>query len=403
MVAVRDFRALLAVRLTGQCADGLLQGALFGAAFFNPDKATSAGTAAITFTVLLLPYSLVGPFAGVLLDRWSRQRTLLVSHAVRAVLVALLGLSLSRSGPTAAGSLALALIAVSLNRFVLSGLSAALPRVVPDTKLVTANSFTTTLGTAATAVGGVSSVQLRHLSGSGDVGAGRIALLAAGGYVVTAVLAGRIGRDRLGPEPGRPPAPIGAALAEVGRGLVDGARHVARRRSAAEVLVVIAVHRFFSGLAFVMVLLLYTPHGYLRGGLGHLGETLTAVVAGGVAAALVTPRAVRRLGPPYTQVWLVVAGAGLGFAAQAVKICVDTVVQESIEDAYRGRVFALYDTLFNASFVAAAVLAAAVVPDDGHSLPLVAVVAAGYLGTGIGYALLLRGRLGLEVSRRSAA
>jgi MFS family permease len=171
-----------------------------------------------------------------------------------------------------------------------------------------------------------------------------------------------------------------------------------------------ALHRFFSGVAFVLVLLVYTPHGYLRGGIGHLGETLTAVVAGGLLAAVVTPRIVRRIGapawvvlalvlaalvtglcfPPYTQVWLVVAGVGLGFAAQAAKICVDTLVQESIDDAFRGRVFALYDTLFNVSFVAAAVLAAVLVPDNGHSLPVVGLVATGYLVTGLGYAGWLR-------------
>ena len=128
-MAVRDFRALLAVRLSGQCGDGLLQGALFGAAFFNPDKATSAGTAAVAFAVLLLPYSLVGPFAGVLLDRWSRQRTLLVSNAIRAVARGAAGRQPDRERPRRPWlSLLLALVTVSLNRFVLSGLSASLPQ-----------------------------------------------------------------------------------------------------------------------------------------------------------------------------------------------------------------------------------------------------------------------------------
>ena len=41
-----------------------------------------------------------------------------------------------------------------------------------------------------------------------------------------------------------------------------------------------------------------------------------------------------------------------------MKICVDTIVQETIDDAYRGRVFAVYDMLFNVSFVSAALFAA---------------------------------------------
>jgi MFS family permease len=87
---------------------------------------------------------------------------------------------------------------------------------------------------------------------------------------------------------------------------------------------------------------------------------------------------------------LLVAGLGLGFASQATKICVDTLLQESIEDDFRGRVFALYDMLFNVSFVAAAAAAALVVPDDGHSMAVVAAVAGGYVLTAVGYVLLVR-------------
>ena len=46
----------------------------------------------------------------------------------------------------------------------------------------------------------------------------------------------------------------------------------------------------------------------------------------------------------------------LGVAAQGSKICVDTIVQESVDDAYRGRVFSFYDVIFNIAFVSAAAL-----------------------------------------------
>ena len=87
VVAVPDFRRLLRVRLLGQLADGVFQAALFSAVFFNPERATSAPQAASSFAVLLLPYSVVGPFAGVFLDRWRRQRVLVVANLLRAALV----------------------------------------------------------------------------------------------------------------------------------------------------------------------------------------------------------------------------------------------------------------------------------------------------------------------------
>ena len=273
---------------------------------------------------------------------------------------------------------------------------------------MTANSFTTTLGGARDRGG-----RDRQRRGCGTSGAATTAAPAGsrwslpGSTLGACLLAARIGRTRLGPEGAAPPTSVGRALATVAAGLLEGARHIRSHRAAGAVLVVITLHRFFSGLAFVLVLLVFTPHGYLSGGIGDLGETLDggrrrvvwwrrssppASCAGsahrpGWCSPSSWPRWSTGLCfPPYTRGWLVVAGVGLGFAAQAAKICVDTLVQESIDDAFRGRVFALYDTLFNVSFVAAAVLAAAVVPADGHSLPVVALVATGYLVTALGYA-----------------
>jgi len=408
MLAVPDFRRLLRLRLTGQLGDGMFQGALFGAAFFNPEKATSAGEAAVAFATLLLPYSLVGPFAGVLLDRWSRQRVLQVVNAGRAVLLVVLATSLANTGPTSPTTIGLALLVVSLNRFVLSGLSASLPHVVTTQGLVTANAFTTTLGTGAAAVGAVTSVGLRALWGGDDAGAAWIATTAALIYATAALFASRIGRRTFGPDVD--PRPLAEALTTVALGIVEGARHVAQRRPALRALLAVATYRFFTGLLFVSTLLLYTPHGYLHRGIAGLGQTLAAGVCGGLLGALVTPRVTRRIG---TQAWIVVAFAlaatvtaslvplyrhqvlmvaalGLGFAGQAAKICVDTLVQESIEDDFRGRVFSFYDTLFNVSFVSAAAVAAAIVPDDGRSVGVVALISGGFAATATVYGVLVR-------------
>jgi MFS family permease len=408
LLALPGFRRLLAVRLVGQSGDGLFQGALFGATFFNPERATSAAEAAVAFATLLLPYSLVGPFAGVLLDRWSRQRVLLVVNLLRAAALTLLATSLVTSGPTSPRTLVLALVTVSFNRFVLSGLSAGLPHVVDTRRLVTANSFTTTLGTGAAAVGGVISLGLRALWGDDSAAAAQIALVGALAYVGAALLASRLGRHQLGPD--TPSLPLRAALASVARGIVEGARHVHARRPAGRALLAVATYRFFSGLVFVSTLLLYTERGYLGRGFTGLGQALTAAVVGGLLAALVTPRVVRRIG---TQPWIVaafalaavvsltllplyrhpsmlLAGLGLGFAGQASKICVDTLLQESVEDAFRGRVFAFYDTLFNVSFVTAAACAALVVPDDGRRPGVVVAVGVGFALTAAGYGALVR-------------
>lgn len=71
--------------------------------------------------------------------------------------------------------------------------------------------------------------------------------------------------------------------------------------------------------------------------------------------------------------------------SQGVKLCVDTTLQESIEDAYRGRVFAVYDMLFNAMFAAAAAAAAAWLPTDGRSHLTLAIVIVTYAVSAIAY------------------
>jgi len=81
----------------------------------------------------------------------------------------------------------------------------------------------------------------------------------------------------------------------------------------------------------------------------------------------------------FTRWAIVVSALGLAITTQGVKICVDTTLQRVVGDVYRGRVFALYDVLFNAVFVAATVLAATVLPTDGRSYVVLATASLWYL------------------------
>jgi predicted MFS family arabinose efflux permease len=75
---------------------------------------------------------------------------------------------------------------------------------------------------------------------------------------------------------------------------------------------------------------------------------------------------------------VLVATAGmLSLSGQALKIGVDTVVQQRVDDAHRGRVFAIYDLVFNVGLVAAATTAWLALPVSGDSPPVMAGVAVG--------------------------
>jgi MFS family permease len=172
----------------------------------------------------------------------------------------------------------------------------------------------------------------------------------------------------------------------------------------------IAMQRFFYGLSTIDGVLLfrnYFANSHNTGaGLRGLAFAFAAGAIGVVIAALITPRVVRRtgeerwayglfgaaavielaLGLGFNKWALIAAALLLGIVAQGSKICVDSLVQRSIDDVFRGRVFAFYDIVFNVSFVAAAAYGAATLPMNGKSYAVIVTIACGYALTGIGYA-----------------
>ncbi len=182
------------MRLVGQLADGCFQAGLASFVFFSPERQPSALRVALAFAVILLPYSVIGPFAGVLLDRWSRQRVLVVANLIRAVgCLGVAGLVLA--GRADGLFLGAALAVIGVNRFVLSGLSAALPQVVEPDTLVTANAVSSTAGTLATVAGVGVGVLLRLVAGSEDSGVATVVGTGGLGYGLAALLASKVLRD----------------------------------------------------------------------------------------------------------------------------------------------------------------------------------------------------------------
>lgn len=404
-----QLRRLLAVRLCSQFFDGVFQVALASYALFSQSQ-PSAATIATALAVTLLPFCVLGPFTGVLLDRWSRRQVLLGANLLRSALVLVVAalVAVDVADPVFYAGV---LVCLSVNRFLLAALSAALPHTVRPEELVTANALTPTAGTVAFVAGlGVGGVVRGAAPGAlADV---VVLLTAAGGYAAAGLLALRLPRGSLGPDLGPDPArdQWGDTVRSVRSGLVDGLRHLRGRPVAAAALVAIGSSRYWLGISSVALVLLHRNFfhrpGEAEAAFADLGTAVLVGGAGFATAALVTPAVVSRIGTHrwlvamlvlagavtlfpgalYTRPAVLVTAYCLGLAAQSVKICVDTVAQIEVEDAYRGRVFALYDVLFNVAFVAAAGTAALVLPLDGRSPALLAVSTVGYLLTAAAYA-----------------
>lgn len=407
----RGFRRLLASRVPAQWGDGFFQAALGGAVLFNPERHADPLAVAAGLAVMLLPYSVIGPFAGALLDRWDRKRVLVVANLVRGVLILVTAAAVAAGvdgPPLYLGALAV----VGVSRFVGAGLSAALPHVVEPRNLVEANVVAATAGAATAALGGATAIGVRALLGSGDVGSGGTAALSIIGSLVAAAVAAGFAKGALGPDGTEPRT----GLSAVAHGWVDGARAVLRVPTVSAAFCAVGAHRLAFGMSTLLSLLLFRyafeDMGPLKAGLAGVGQVVVAAAAGIGVAALVTPWLTHRLGRARTiRLGLVIAGVTqvvvacyitlptvlacafvLSAGGQIVKLCADAAIQEETADETRGRVFALYDALFNTCYVLAVAAAALLSPPDGYSPWLLGGAAVVYLAGLIAHDLELRRR-----------
>lgn len=400
LLATRDFRRLFSVRLVGQYADGLVQASLATFVLFSPERQPSATKVAFAFAILLLPYSIVGPFAGVLLDRWRRRNVLVKANFLKALGVIPI-VALIAAGNDGALLGVSVLLVLGVGRFVLAGLSASLPHVVEGRDLVTANALSPTSGTIAAALGAGSGVALRSLVGGGDFGSETILLLAAVLFVFAGLIARRIAVTALGPTGERAPDTfMGVVL-----GFVDGLRVLGTHSRPRRAIAVVGIHRIALGMLTVDALLLvrntFNSMTNADDALSQFAIITGAAAAGALIGAVCTPWASRTWG---TITWssavlvfgglsggalvlagamnesmpvLLVGAACFGLIGQSVKVCADTEIQVGIRDDHLGRVFALFDMIVNACLVAGITIMAMTSPTSGQTPAMI--IAAGSL------------------------
>jgi MFS family permease len=382
-----DFRRLLAIRLVGQCGDGFLYAALTASTVFDTAGHQTTTGFFVNTLIISLPFSVLGPFVGVFIDRWSRRRILTLAPLLKAAPVALVLFDPSKDPlPFFAG----ALIVISVNRFFLATANTVVPRVVPTEDLLAANSLATVGGTVALLAGIFAGGLVSEAWGNGPI----IALCAVA-WLGTAVIARRIVSD-LGPRTLGPAPALAGELRRVLRELGDGMRHLARTPRAVAPITSITFDQFGQGVLTVLSLVVFRERfkegvgsfSYLVGaggvgvflGIATVGpleqrfgkERLIAIAfaAGGVCALLVAA--------DITGVTVLFASFAVGLTFAWKKIPVDTMVQESLPDAYRGRVFSVYDVVYNLARVVAAGVAIPLLPLLGVPW-FVAVIGIGFL------------------------
>ena len=412
----RYFRRLLSVRVAIQSCDGVLQVALASFVLFSPEHQPDAMSIAIVLAITLLPFSILGPFAALVIDRVSRRQVLVVCNLARAVVT--LGLAaLVATGLRTAGIETLIygglLIAMSISRFVLAALAASLPHTIDAGEYMVANSVVPIVGPTGLLIGVAVAVPLRLILGQvmPDYRANAILfVVAAVGFVICAGLTLLIPRRHLGPD-----GKTTTRARDVVVGLIEAVAHLRRQRAAGIGLLTIAGHRLFYGIVTVATILVFRNYFHrpdqIDAAIGDLGLVVVITGAGFAFASVVTPPMSARWGlrssmiiclvasavfqvvpgAIYVRLPLMVAAFLLGLTAQCIKICVDTLVQAHVADEFKGRVFVIYDMIFNVTLVVAAVIAALILPANGKSVIIMIIMAIGYLLVAVGFAVASRG------------
>ena len=424
---------LSTARLAALLSEGIHQAALGGIVLFSPESGTTPAAIVGGFAVMLLPYSIVGPFAAAALDRWDRRVVVAVAALVRTLAIvatiALIAAGAVHSGAGLAVLFALSLVAIGLGRLINTGMTAAMPKVVPDRLLAATNSVLVTVGSVITAVGAVAAFAVLAVLGAGDAAVSwtlvpSVVTALAG---VWAILA--LPRRHLGPDDDEVRShPVEAVTRRAARAFAGGlAEGVRAARSSALVwvsLTGVTLGRAAFGITTMLAILLLRDAesggsgGPVVAGMGGFGLMSAAVAAGMGLAAVVTPWAIARarrvlvvaagaaasavaqlvVGPTLDPTALVVGAVAIGLGAQVVKLVADNAMQTDVPDVRRGGVFALQDALFNSAFVVGMLVVLPLVPADGRSVSLMVVPAVLYAAAAV-IALVVGTQSGAQTER----
>jgi MFS family permease len=391
---------ILTIRWSGQLTDGLFQSALASFVLFSPERAPNAVTAALAFSVVLLPYSLIGPYVGTFLDRFSRQRIIRNCNYLRAINLLIVAWLIS-NGSTGIILTLFVLFAFGVNRLILSGLSAGLPLLVKKEELIAANALAVTGGTIWVVIGGGIGIAIKNLiskSANADVADAVVVLIAALGFLIAALACFRLNKYEIGPSEHE--------ISQQVRGYKEVLAGVAILRSHPDALRgIIAVGIQRSGITALTLMALLLERNYFNdpknpdAGLAGFGMALAIAGVGIGLGAIISPYGVLKFGrhrwmrllmflcvPPLivyaievSEITMIGSAFLVGLCGQGIKVTNDALVQSKINDDYRGRVFAFYDVAVNGGIVIGAIGAALLLPDNGVTSILPIVIALCYL------------------------
>lgn len=161
----RNFFFLWLGQIISQLGDRLDQMALIALVHLRAPGSTLGIAKILSFTIL--PVFLIGPIAGVYVDRWDRRRIMYICDFLRAALVLTIPLFLFY-GKSLGPIYLIIFIVFSIGRFFVPAKLSIIPQLVDNKDLLMANSLVNTTGMVAAILGfGISGVVVEWLGAKG--------------------------------------------------------------------------------------------------------------------------------------------------------------------------------------------------------------------------------------------
>ncbi len=316
----------------------------------------SALATSLMFIAGILPQIALGSVAGVFVDRWDRKRVMIITNVLLAL--CLLPLLLFHSVSLLWVVYIVAFLESLISQFFTPAESALLPRLVNEEQLASANSVSSLNGNLARLIG-------PPLGGivAGLLGLNGIALLDAASFIIAAVLIVLITANA---QPVKKQVSEAATVKanpwrKVWHEWLEGLRLVKQERNVAAMFALIAITSLGEGV-FSVLFIVYVSK-VLHGGALQLGWLQGAQAVGGLIGGLLIGFVVRKVSLPHLigfgaiafgfidllifnyptffpgiviglVLFVLVGIPGVGFSTG-----VTTLLQISVEDEYRGRIF----------------------------------------------------------------
>ena len=335
------------------------------------------GAVGLLLLLRLVPAGLLSPFAGVIADRYPRERVLLVTNFVRIALITASAIGVfADADPVVVYALSIgASIATTPFRSAQAALTPSLAR--SPSELTAANAVASTIESLAAFVGPAVAGILLGVVGTGTV------------FLLTAALVGVSTLYVLGVHPGEPATRRGLEASTIASEAVVGFRTITRDSSLRVLVGLFTAQTFVAGAVQVYLVVMAIQFLDLGSqGVGYLNAAVgVGALVGGIAAISLT--GAKRLSPAFmfgVILWgapLIVLGLWqplvlallmfglLGVGNSLVDVAAFTLVQRAVPDEVLARVFGVIQMLWLASVGIGAILAPVLIDAVGFETALI--------------------------------